>query len=137
MKTFFDSSAYAKRYVLERGSDTVDEICQNTDHLALCVICVPEIISALNRKLKEKNLSKHDYSTAKKRLFQEIQDALILNITPTVINKSILILESNQIRAMDSLHIACALEWKAELFVSADTRQIKAAKKSGLTIQSV
>jgi predicted nucleic acid-binding protein len=41
-------------------------------------------------------------------------------------------LEDNALRAMDALHIACALEWRAELFVSSDKQQIMAAEKSGL-----
>ena len=42
------------------------------------------------------------------------------------------ILEGNPIRAMDALHIACAVQWEAELFVSADEQQIAAAEKAGL-----
>jgi predicted nucleic acid-binding protein len=38
---------------------------------------------------------------------------------------------------MDALHIGCALEWEAELFVSSDKRQILAAKKAGLKVVSV
>jgi predicted nucleic acid-binding protein len=33
---------------------------------------------------------------------------------------------------MDALHVACAMQWGAELFVSADARQVAAAKKAGL-----
>jgi predicted nucleic acid-binding protein len=33
---------------------------------------------------------------------------------------------------MDALHIACALEWGAEVFVSADARQLAAARRAGL-----
>jgi predicted nucleic acid-binding protein len=33
---------------------------------------------------------------------------------------------------MDALHVACALEWKADLFVTSDRRQLDAAIKSGL-----
>jgi len=33
---------------------------------------------------------------------------------------------------MDALHVVCALEWKAQLFVSSDKRQISAAKRAGL-----
>jgi len=36
------------------------------------------------------------------------------------------------VRAMDALHVACAIQWGAELFVSADERQVAAAKKAGL-----
>ena len=49
MKIFFDSSAFAKRYIDEPGSDSVEAICQNATELALSVICMPEIISAMNR----------------------------------------------------------------------------------------
>jgi len=57
MKTLFDSSAFAKRYVEEVGSREVDALCVATSALALSVVCVPEIISALNRRLREKRLS--------------------------------------------------------------------------------
>jgi hypothetical protein len=38
---------------------------------------------------------------------------------------------------MDTFHISAALEWKADLFVSSDLHQIKAAKKAGLTVRSI
>jgi predicted nucleic acid-binding protein len=54
-----------------------------------------------------------------------------------VIKKSIELLEKDTLRTMDALHIGCALEWEAELFVSSDKRQILAAKKAGLKVVSV
>ncbi|MBI5375210.1 MAG: type II toxin-antitoxin system VapC family toxin [Candidatus Schekmanbacteria bacterium] len=132
MKTFFDSSAFAKRYVEESGSPTVDLLCQNSTELALSVLCIPEIISALMRRSREGNLSHREYADAKQYFSQDIRDAIIINIVPQVLSKCTKILEDNPVRAADALHIACALEWKAELFVSADKRQISAAKKSGL-----
>ncbi len=45
MKILFDSSAFAKRYVLEDGSETVDHLLQRASQLALSTILVPEIIS--------------------------------------------------------------------------------------------
>jgi len=47
------------------------------------------------------------------------------------------ILENHSLRAMDSLHIACAVEWKADLFVTADKRQWIAAKQSGLRAEYI
>ena len=61
-----------------------------------------------------------------------IRAADVVNLFPAVLSSCIVILESNPIRAMDALHVACALEWRAELFVSSDKRQITAAKKAGL-----
>ncbi len=137
MKTLFDSSAFAKRYVREAGSQEVDSLCQKTSVLALSVLCLPEIVSALNRRVREKRLSRRDYRTARNRLLEDVADALIINLTPEVIARSTLLLETNALRAMDALHVASALEWAADLFVSSDQRQIQAARKAGLRTRLV
>ncbi|GMQ83139.1 MAG: hypothetical protein BMS9Abin05_2624 [Rhodothermia bacterium] len=38
---------------------------------------------------------------------------------------------------MDAIHVVCALEWEADLFVTSGTRQIKAARKAGLRTRIV
>ncbi len=137
MKTFFDSSAFAKRYIAEQGSDEVDHLCQATDELALCVICVPEIVSALNRRVREKVVSRADYMAVKARLLDDVRDAAIINLTDDVIAYAMLVLEQNPIRAMDALHIAAAKAWKADLFVTADKDQARAAHRMGLKHKAV
>ena len=132
MKTFFDSSAFAKRYVEESGSQTVDSLCQEATEVALSVLCVPEIISALIRRVREGLLTRREYAEAKQLLSQDIRDAAIVNLVPQVVSTCTKILEASSVRAADALHVACALEWETELFVSADKRQISAAKKAGL-----
>jgi predicted nucleic acid-binding protein len=137
VKTFFDSSAFAKRYVEEIGSQLVDDICLNAKIVSLSVICAPEIISALNRRVREKSLSLQGYFTIKQHLSDDIRDAVIINLLPEVIVTSTKLLEASPLRAMDALHVACALVWDAELFVSSDKQQITAAKKAGLKIKFV
>jgi uncharacterized protein len=137
VKTFFDSSAFAKRYVEEFGSQDVDSLCQGATEIALSVLCVPEIISALNRRIRERVLTRRDYAEAKQFLSKDIKDAVIVNLTPQVISACTRVLEASPIRASDALHVACALEWRAGLFVSSDKRQISAAKKAGLTTRLV
>lgn len=137
MKTFFDSSAFVKRYVDEAGSQEVDELCQSASELALSIICLPEIISALNRRVREELLSAQQYDTIKDHLAADVHDATIINLTPAVITTSTSLLETSSLRAMDALHVACALAWQAELFVSSDQRQITAAESAGLTIKQV
>lgn len=137
MKTFFDSSAFAKRYVEEPGSQTVDSICQEATEVALSVLCVPEILSALNRRVREGILTSREYEEAKQYLSQDIRDVVIINLIPQVISTCTKILEASPVRAADALQIACALGWETELFVSADRRQISAAKKAGLRTKLV
>lgn len=137
MKTFFDSSAFAKRYVDEPGSQAVESLCAAATELALSIVCIPEIISAFNRRVRDRSLSASQYDAAKENLSADIRDAAIVNLTPHVITTCTTILEASPVRAMDALHIACAVRWGAELFVSADKRQVAAAKKAGLRTRLV
>ena len=132
MKLVVDSSAFAKRYVDEAGSDELDGFLQNASKLALCVIVVPELVSGLNRRLREGSLTSKAYRKVKRLLMEDVHDATVLQLTPAVISRSVNLLEKNVLRAMDALHVACALEWNAELFVTSDKRQFDAAVNSGL-----
>ena len=51
-----------------------------------------------------------------------------MGLTETVVATSVALLERSSVRALDAMHIAAALEWSAELFVTADERQLRAAK---------
>ena len=137
MKLFLDSSAFAKRFVEEAGSEKVEALCARATELGLSVICVPEIVSALNRRLRERVVTSTQYVQAKRRLLDDVRDADIIHLTPTVIGSAIGILEESPVRAMDALHVACALEWGAELFASSDTQQLHAARRAGLTTQRI
>jgi uncharacterized protein len=132
LKLVIDSSALAKRYVLEDGSEMVDQLLQRASQLAFCTILVAEIISGLNRRLREHYLSPNEYRKAKGQLLNDVRDSIVLQVTPAVISRSVKLLEVNVLRAMDALHIASALEWKTECFVTADRRQMLAANNSGL-----
>jgi len=137
MNVFFDSSALVKRYVEEHGSPEVESILQKASGLGVSIICYPEIISALCRLKRERILSVHNYTSLRAALLADLEDATICIIAPAVIKHSVVLLESNTLRAMDSLHIGCALVWNSDLFVSADIRQIAAAKRAGLKTKRV
>ncbi len=137
MKLAVDSSAFAKRYVREIGSDQLHQILQNASELALCVILVPEIISGLNRRKREGILSLENYNLAKRQLLNDVRDTTILQITPSVVLHSIKLLEANTLRAMDAFHIACALEWQTDLFVTSDKKQFEAAVNAGISSEFV
>ena len=127
MKLAIDSSAFAKRYVHEIGSDKLDSLLRGASELAFCVILVPEIVSGLKRRLREQVLTIADYRAIKKQLLDDVRDATVLQITPSVVSRSVKLLEGNVLSALDALHVACALEWQADLFVTSDKMQFKAA----------
>jgi predicted nucleic acid-binding protein len=137
VKTFFDSSAFAKRYADEPGSETVGTLCMAASELGLCVLCVPEILSAMNRRLRERRLERDEYKLIKRHLLEEVVDATIIDLTPAVIAAAVTALERSAVRAADAMHVAAAAVWKAEIFVSADQQQLAAARKAGLKVKAV
>jgi len=74
---------------------------------------------------------------AKEHLSEDVRDIVISNLTPSVISTCTAILERGPVRAMDALRIACAVQWGAELFVSAEKRQISPARRAGLQTRFV
>ncbi len=137
MKAFFDSSGLAKRYIEEPGSSRVQEILEEATSLGLSAICIPEIVSALCRRKREGSVSHKQYQEAKASLLNEAADSFVVNLTQEILLGTIALLEKSTLRAMDAIHIACAMEWNADLFVSSHEKQLLAAKKAGLKITQV
>jgi predicted nucleic acid-binding protein len=137
MRVFFDTSAFVKRYLEEPGTDKVIEICRQADDLVLSVVCLPEMISTLNRLVRDGKLPAADYEKMRDLILKEIEDAEICYVTPEVVTQTIRCLENSVLRAMDALHLGCALAVEPDLFVSSDRRQIEAADKERLTTMEV
>ena len=137
MKLAVDSSSFAKRYVQEIGSEELERFLGEASELAFSIVLVPEIVSGLNRRLREHILTLVHYRAVKRRLLDDVADATVLQITPSVVSRSVKLLENNAFRAVDSLHVACALEWRADLFITSDRRQFMAAKNSGLNVEYI
>ena len=137
MNVFLDTSAFAKRYVAEPGSEKVISLCQRADALVVSVICLPEFISTLSRLIREKKLARTDYRKLKGGAMADLADIDICQITSEVLVRVISLLESHPLRAMDAVHVACALVVGPDLFVSADHRQLAAGRKAGLKVLDV
>jgi len=137
MRIFFDSSAFAKRYVSEEGTDAVVQWCDRAAEIALSGIALPELISAFCRLRRESKISEAQYQQLKDSLLADIEDAAICDLTPIVLAHSIASLERNTLRGMDAIHIGSAVAMQADLFVSADTRQCAAAAAAGLQVATV
>jgi hypothetical protein len=134
MNVFLDSSALAKRYLQEPGTNHLEEILSSASSLGVSVICVAEVISAFCRLRREGKLSPLQYVNAKRALLADIEDCSVTDVTDQVMARAIDLLEGQPLRSSDSLHVASAAEWAADLFVSADARQCAAARGYGLHV---
>lgn len=119
------------------GSEAVNELCQDASELALSVFCIPEIVSAINRRVRESVISPAQCGEIKQLLLSDVRDAVLIDLTESVVTTSIRMLDSASIRAADALHVASAIVWEADRFVSADQRQIAAASAAGLATRRV
>jgi predicted nucleic acid-binding protein len=134
LNLFTDSSALAKRYIADEKSEELDGLLQSADSMAVSVLCLPEIVSALCRRLRERFLTKSQYATAKAALESDLADAAVIAMVDEVLLGGIRLLELFPLRASDALQISSALAWQADVFVSADARQCSAAKAAGLKV---
>ena len=134
MNLFADSSALAKRYIADEKSEDFEKLLQSADGLAVSALCLPEIISALCRRLRERFLTRSQYAIARSALEADLADATAIAIIDEVLVGSISLLESYPLRASDAIQISSALIWRADVFASADARQCAAAKAAGLKV---
>lgn len=137
MRVFLDTSAFVKRYVSEAGTDAVLEWCDKATEIILSGIALPEIISAFCRLQREGKITDTQYRQLKSLLLADIEDVAICDLTPAVLGLAISSLEKNVLRGMDAIHIGSAIALKADIFISADQRQLDAAARMGLRIESV
>lgn len=132
-----DSSALAKRYIAEPGSETVAARCQEAEEILLSVLCVPELISGLNRRKREKEISEPHYHELKRRLAADIDQATAIELTPPIIERAIHCMERTSLRALDAIHVASAMESACDLFITADRRQYDAATRLHIRAEEV
>jgi predicted nucleic acid-binding protein len=85
MKVFFDTSAFAKRYLEEPGTERVIEICDQAEELVLSITCVPEIMTTLNRLVREEKLPRRVYIETRDLILQENREMEICCITGEVV----------------------------------------------------
>jgi predicted nucleic acid-binding protein len=143
---FFDSSSLAKRYVSETGSawvlSLVGPASGHQNYVAR--ITGVEMVSAIARRARAGNLSAVD-ATAMLAAFRHdfLNEYLIVEITPALIQAAMALAESHAIRGYDAVQLAAAMEIAAAslatgttlTLVSADTALNAAAVAEGLTVE--
>jgi uncharacterized protein len=137
MRVFLDASALAKRYSAEAGSEKVLEFCRRAEEILLSSIAIVEVLSGLNRLRREKRVTPRQYDQLKKDLAADVGQATILDLAPAVIRTAIHCLEHAPLRAMDAIHVASAKESVCDVFLSADTRQCRAARLLKMNVEQV
>jgi predicted nucleic acid-binding protein len=137
---YFDTSALAKRYSPETGSEKVDSIINNKANIIVIGnIAITEIYSALSKKYRTSEIPYQDFLSAVYRFEKDIFDSTyhFLEVDNNVITSAkIFILTYSELRTYDSIHLALALEL-SELnptIVTSDAVLFKTCHSEGLKV---
>lgn len=136
-RTYFDTSAWFKRYFKEKGSDKVHALMEQAERVCLGDVGIPELFSVLRRQVREGFLSESQYLAVKKTVGNDLKAVSVLPLDGATISEAIRCLEGAVLRGCDSIHVASARVHHCDLFVSADKKQCLAARALGLRVVEV
>jgi predicted nucleic acid-binding protein len=141
MWVYCDTSAMAKRYVREAGRQALLKLL-NRRRVASSVLMPVELHSAFVRRTREGTLA----TVALPRLFSRVgsdrRHWTLVETTSEVLDEAQRLVEAHPLRTLDAVHIASARVFQQHLrapvlFVSADRRQLDAARRDGLTVAAI
>lgn len=132
---YLDSSALVKLYTNEPERDAVDALL--TTHAGLLftsIVTYPEVLSALCRVHRNRQITDREYSAAKSRFSQNWREILVIHLPQEVLTAAERLIESHGLRGFDAVHLCSAswLEEPAVRFACFDQRLRAAAEAEGL-----
>ena len=136
---YFDTSALIKRYVRERGSTRVVSLMRRHEFLSSAITPV-EVMSALSRRRRDRELSEEDFAATASRVQSERIRWELVEVGETVLNRAEEIVQGTvPMRALDAVHVASLMAFQAASsiqipFVTGDGRQRDAANYLGLDV---
>lgn len=145
MTTYFiDTSALAKRYVIEKGTVWVAGwIDAATGNIIVIAETTPvEMLSVLTRRRKEGTISATDAATLENDFLVHLErDYLIVPMESAILLQARTYVKTYTLRALDSIQLASAEHAKTLLsdpisFISADNNLLAAAAAEGFVIDN-
>lgn len=146
---FLDSSALVKRYVRETGTSWIISLFRPPPQAVvfyISQIALPEVISALARRLRGKSLTTGETNKAKRRFRREFERRFFkLSIDARVIERAADLADKHALRGYDAVQLAAALSANDArtslgaaplIFLSADDALNDAAALEGLTVDN-
>lgn len=142
MIIYLDSSAIVKRYVLEDGTDVVQEAytkaLQGDTKIAFSVWNIGEALGVLDTYLRRKWLKKENHKTARETFITETLRLLKLGLIKTIpvrtklLTDSWTLVEKYHIYQADALQIVSAKNINTNRLLSADKKIVDIAQKEGI-----
>ena len=135
MKIFFDTSALAKRYVEEPGSDQIEYLFLSlATKVFVCTLAFPEFATALGRKVRDNEIPKKAATHAVEEFEKDWEGLYIkIPVSDNLAESAASLAIQYPLKGADAVHLASAVSTSPDLFVVADHQLIAAAEKLDLT----
>lgn len=138
---YLDTSALVKRYYAEKGSPWVHRLFQSQNILVTSKVAYAELMAALARKRREKELKEADFGQAVASFQQEWREFVVVEVTEAVFADLLSLVKRHPLRGFDAIHLCTALWFgkrikAAVTFVAADHNLLEAAEAEGFDIDN-
>jgi hypothetical protein len=141
---FLDTSALAKRYVNEVGTEWVRSLIDPTANhvIVICELTPVEYFSVLGRRQREGLLTPTDSAIFQARFLVDYrQEYISVWLQPDVLMQARNLLLQYSLRTLDAIQLASALIFQQTfqesiIFVSADQRLLALANEEGLSMDN-
>jgi len=129
MKAFIDTSSLIKKYIEEKGSETLDKHLEKITQIIISPITILEINSVLERKLREKTITKKESEFVEKELKTDLIYMGVVNWNNNLEKKSIEVIRKYQLKVFDGLQLAAGIISESDIFITSDDKLFKNASK--------
>jgi predicted nucleic acid-binding protein len=143
-KTYFDTGALVKLYIVERGSDFVQNIARRTGAIGINPLQETELRNAILAAEGRRTVSREAARRSLDNFEEDLQNGVFIRESPEwawVYRRADILARQYTprflCRTLDILHIAAAELSGAERIVTGDQRQQKLAKATGLKVAKV
>lgn len=107
---FLDSSALAKRYLEEPGTERVLEIVNGGGRLVVSRLTAVEVVSAACRRARSREIGSDLLAAIIRAVDEDFRQILdVTELVAATMNRSLVMVQTHAIKASDAIQLACAL----------------------------
>ena len=137
MILYLDASALVKRYVMELGSDLVNDVTDEADLIGTALISRAEVAAAFAKAVRTGALKRDEGSKSLHAFRKDWHDLVRVQVTETAIARADALAWEYNLRGYDAVHLAAALLWQETMdeqvtMATFDQALWEAAEKVGL-----
>jgi uncharacterized protein len=132
---YLDTSALVKLYLFEPESALTQKVVRsNSPWLGTSRVTYAEVLSVLNRCLRDRRLSPVAYKLQKKTFLADWSAFHVVEVTQEVLSNAGSFIERHSLRGFDAIHLCSAVWLGQPLFACFDDRLRNAAAAEGLSL---